>query len=203
MVREYLKGRRCGACKEYFRGEKAFSAYLSQRAKKCYRRYFHYYERWVANHKSKEKALAYLNVIKTEKLEQLRELLEHFGLKAPEFGFLAEAWEQIVECRRVLKWSYVYGYYMPEEASSKTKLFEYLQGEAELALERLHDCAENTIKRYSKGLEHEFDAIRTELVDRTPSTRFFFANFVNGVSNIVVWIGKLEWRLIIMSREMR
>ncbi|KAK1381543.1 putative E3 ubiquitin-protein ligase ARI8 [Heracleum sosnowskyi] len=158
--------------------------YLSPpRAKKCYRRYFHYYERWVANHKSKEKALAYLNVIKTEKLEQLRELLEHFGLKAPEFGFLAEAWEQIVECRRVLKWSYVYGYYMPEEASSKTKLFEYLQGEAELALERLHDCAENTIKRYSKGLEHEFDAIRTELVDRTPSTRIFFANFVNGVSN--------------------
>ncbi|KAK1382409.1 RBR-type E3 ubiquitin transferase [Heracleum sosnowskyi] len=171
--------------RENVEGEVDVEERVTKSAKRSYRRYFHYYERWVANHKSRENALAFLNVIKTEKLEQLRELVEEHGLKARKFGFLAEAWEQIAECRRVLKWSYVYGYYMPEEASLKTKLFEYLQGEAEVALERLHDCAENTLEKYLKldGLAHEFDATKTELVNRTCVTRIFFANFVNGVSN--------------------
>ncbi|KAK1354200.1 hypothetical protein POM88_047456 [Heracleum sosnowskyi] len=175
----------CNSYRENVKGEVDVEERVTKSAKRSYRRYFHYYERWVANHKSRENALAYLNVIKTEKLEQLRELVAEHGLKARKFGFLAEAWEQIAECRRVIKWSYVYGYYMPEEASSKKKLFEYLQGEAEVALERLHDCAENTLENYLKldGLAHEFDATRTELVNRTRATRIFFANFVKGVSN--------------------
>lgn len=158
---------------------------VEKRAKRCYMRYFHYYKRWVANHKSREKALATLYEMKTRKLERLGKIRKEHGLKTREFGFIAEAWEQIVECRGVLKWSYAYGYYMPEEASSKTKLFEYLQGEAEVALERLHDCAENTLKRYEQlaGLAHEFDATGIELINRTLATRKYFAKFVNGVSN--------------------
>uniref|UniRef100_A0A2N9GWQ6 Uncharacterized protein n=1 Tax=Fagus sylvatica TaxID=28930 RepID=A0A2N9GWQ6_FAGSY len=40
-----------------------------------------------------------------------------------------------VECRRVLKWTYAYGYYLPEPEHAKRQFFEYLQGEAESGLE--------------------------------------------------------------------
>lgn len=35
---------------------------------------------------------------------------------------------QIVECRRVLKWTYAYGYYLSEDEHAKRQFFEYLQG---------------------------------------------------------------------------
>lgn len=35
---------------------------------------------------------------------------------------------QIVECRRVLKWTYAYGFYLPEQEQTKKQFFEYLQG---------------------------------------------------------------------------
>ena len=37
----------------------------------------------------------------------------------------------MVECRRVLKWTYAYGYYLPEKEDAKRNFFEYLQGEGE------------------------------------------------------------------------
>lgn len=36
---------------------------------------------------------------------------------------------------------------MPEEVLSKATSFEYLKGEAKVAIERLHDCADNTLNR--------------------------------------------------------
>jgi hypothetical protein len=33
---------------------------------------------------------------------------------------------QIIECRRVLKWTYAYGYYLEDKV--KSEFFEYLQG---------------------------------------------------------------------------
>lgn len=35
---------------------------------------------------------------------------------------------QVVECRRVLKWTYAYGFYLPNEDQAKRHFFEYLQG---------------------------------------------------------------------------
>ena len=85
---------------------------------------------------------------------------------------------QIVECRRVLKWTYAYGYYLPEQEQAKRQFFEYVQGmcfvpniyqmrlhkivrsivvevisvlaagEAEAGLERLHQCAEKDLQNY-------------------------------------------------------
>lgn len=41
---------------------------------------------------------------------------------------LAFPCSQIVECRRVLKWTYAYGYYLAEQEHAKRQFFEYLQG---------------------------------------------------------------------------
>jgi ariadne-1 len=57
-------------------------------------------------------------------------LREQLDLPAAEMSFLVEAWQQIVECRRVLKWTYAYGYYLEsddEQAQRRRNLFEYLQ----------------------------------------------------------------------------
>jgi hypothetical protein len=45
---------------------------------------------------------------------------------------------QIVECRRVLKWTYAYGYYLPEHEHAKRQFFEYLQGSHFPKLEGRH-----------------------------------------------------------------
>lgn len=103
---------------------------------------------------------------------------------------------QIVECRRVLKWTYAYGYYLPEHEHAKRQFFEYLQGfafasfsritfiwfpsfiealilndvgEAESGLERLHQCAEKELQGYldAEGPSREFNEFRTKLAGLT------------------------------------
>ena len=99
---------------------------------------------------------------------------------------------QIVECRRVLKWTYAYGYYLPEHEHAKRQFFEYLQGnvslilkhiflvsslswsdyctgDAESGLERLHQCAEKELQVYlnAEGPSKDFNEFRTKLAGLT------------------------------------
>jgi ariadne-1 len=82
----------------------------------------------------------------------------------------------------VLKWTYAYGYYLPEHERAKKQFFEYLQGlnfnsslnrnvfllvslqqlilhynlfsgEAESGLERLHQCAEKELQQFLNAEE--------------------------------------------------
>lgn len=95
-----------------------------------------------------------------------------------------QAHRQVVECRRILKWTYAYGFYRfdtipleqdaaedhsdgeeeegprstPEERAqaaeqlngmkNRKEFFEFLQGDAETALERLSDTLEKDLTRY-------------------------------------------------------
>lgn len=99
--------------------------------------------------------------------------------------FVTEAWMQIVECRRVLKWTYAYGYYLPEQEQAKRQFFEYLQGEAESGLERLHQCAEKELQFYLEGdmLSKDFNEFRTKLAGLTSVTRNYFENLVRALEN--------------------
>ncbi|KAE9450543.1 hypothetical protein C3L33_17555, partial [Rhododendron williamsianum] len=108
-------------------------------AKMSIQRYTHYYERWATNESSRQKALAGLHEMQTVNLKKLSDKQSQ---PETQLKFMTEAWLQIVECRRVLKWTYAYGYYLPEPELAKRQFFEYLQGEAEAGLERLHLCAE-------------------------------------------------------------
>ncbi|MBA0830735.1 hypothetical protein Goarm_015247, partial [Gossypium armourianum] len=98
---------------------------------------------------------------------------------------ITEAWLQIVECRRVLKWTYAYGYYLPEHEKTKTQFFEYLQGEAEVGLERLHRCAEKELDKYvtADGPLSDFDDFRTKLTGLTSVTKTYFENLVRALEN--------------------
>jgi ariadne-1 len=84
-----------------------------------------------------------------------------------------------------LKWTYAYGYYLPEFEHAKKQFFEYLQGEAESGLERLHQCTEKELQVFL-GLDaasKEFDDFRKRLVELTTVTGNYFENLVRALEN--------------------
>ncbi|GAB2265685.1 Probable E3 ubiquitin-protein ligase ari8 [Dionaea muscipula] len=156
-------------------------------AKNSLERYTHYYERWASNQSSRQKAQGDLQQMQTVTLGKLSDI--HMEPET-QLQFIVEAWQQVIECRRVLKWTYAYGYYLPEHEHAKRQFFEYLQGEAEINLERLHQCAEKELQLYlnDKQPYTDFNSFRTKLVGLTSITRSYFEKLVraleNGLSNV-------------------
>ncbi|KAE9448068.1 hypothetical protein C3L33_20036, partial [Rhododendron williamsianum] len=144
-------------------------------AKNSLEKYTHYYERWATNQSSRQKALADLQQMQTMHcldagfVEESSKLSEKQCQPESQLKFILEAWLQIVECRRVLKWTYAYGYYLPEYEHAKRQFFEYMQGEAESGLERLHQCAEKELDVYlnDDGQLKDFNVFRTKLAGLT------------------------------------
>ncbi|AQK57788.1 Putative RING zinc finger domain superfamily protein [Zea mays] len=151
-----------------------------ERAKNSLERYMHYYERWASN-------------------QTIANLTDIFGIPETQLKFIIEAWSQIIECRRVLKWTYAYGYYLDDKI--KSEFFEYLQGcyfyfmltllhgfiiacgnswniidskyligEAESGLERLHQCAE-------KDLQIFLPSVKSDSTETTTPTVAEFGEF--------------------------
>ncbi|KAL6188969.1 hypothetical protein ACLB2K_040359 [Fragaria x ananassa] len=151
-------------------------------AKNSLERYTHYYERWASNQLSRQKARADLHQMQTVNMEKLSEIQ---GQPESQLKFLSDAWQQIVECRRVLKWTYAYGYYLTEHESAKKQFFEYLQGEAESGLERLHQCAEKELLPFlnADGPSQEFIEFHTKLAGLTAVTKSYFENLVRALEN--------------------
>lgn len=153
-----------------------------EKAKKYVMRYTHYFERWSTNQKSMKKAAADLKIVQSQQIEILGCVQAQ---SEAQLSFVTEAWRQIVECRRVLTWTYAYGYYLRDEDPAKRNLFEYLQGQAESGLERLHDCAEKELLPFLKILhpEKEFIEFRKKLSVLTKVTRNYFENLVTALQN--------------------
>ncbi|PIA53358.1 hypothetical protein AQUCO_00900141v1 [Aquilegia coerulea] len=149
-------------------------------AKRSLERYTHYYERWATNEKSRVKAMQDLQEMQAVHIEKLSN--DYCQLES-QLKFITEAWRQIIECRRVLKWTYAYGYYLPEHEKTKRQFFEYLQGDAEAGLERLHQCAEKDLKSFIDGKSKDFNAFRTKLSGLTTVTKNFFENLVRALEN--------------------
>ncbi|ONM03492.1 putative E3 ubiquitin-protein ligase ARI5 [Zea mays] len=158
-----------------------------ERAKNSLERYMHYYERWASNQTSRQKAQA--DLLKAEK-DQLANLTYIYGIPETQLKFIIEAWSQIIECRRVLKWTYAYGYYLDDKV--KSDFFEYLQGEAESGLERLHQCAEKDLHNFLTPVKFEstetttptvaeFGEFRVKLAGLTSVTRNYFENLVQAL----------------------
>ncbi|XP_047332215.1 probable E3 ubiquitin-protein ligase ARI8 isoform X2 [Impatiens glandulifera] len=151
-------------------------------AKNSLERYTHYYERWATNQSSRQKALADLEQMQNVQLEKLSDKQSQ---PESQLKFIIDAWLQIVECRRVLKWTYAYGFYLPLHEQAKRMFFEYVQGEAESGLERLHQCAEKDLQTYlnADGPSPDFNDFRTKLAGLTSVTRNYFENLVRALEN--------------------
>ncbi|CAN1252556.1 Disease resistance protein L6 [Linum perenne] len=155
-------------------------------------RYQHYYDRWAANENSRQIAMKDLENVRENVVSAISKI---HGQGVGQVLFLMEAWEQIVECRRVLKWTYAYGFYLGSEEAEKKNFFEYLQGQAESCLDKLHDCAEKEMKKFAMegSCIHEYVSFRMKLHELTKLCKTYFENLVgaleNGLSDVqtVLW----------------
>ena len=77
--------------------------------------------------------------------------------------FLKEATEQLVECRRVLKQTYVLAYYLPtDDKNGRKERFEHHQEMLEKFTERLSELSEMSLEKMDRG-----DVVNmTRVVDR-------------------------------------
>ncbi|XP_024011708.1 probable E3 ubiquitin-protein ligase ARI5 isoform X2 [Eutrema salsugineum] len=150
-------------------------------AKNSLERYTHHYERWEGNRKSRQKAMEDLQNLKSEKLKKLSEIQ---GEPETQLVFITDAWLQIIECRRVLQWTYAYGYYLPESDHDKREFFEFLQGKAESYLEMLHNYVEMESEVFYTAQGPEgFMHFRSRLADLIRTTKTYFGNLVKALEN--------------------
>ncbi|KAI3859199.1 hypothetical protein MKX03_034603 [Papaver bracteatum] len=137
-----------------FKGDRAADNLKRDSARNHLAKYSHYYERWVANHRSMDHAVKSMN-------GQVKELcLILCSDDEKEVKFIKDAWEKIIECRQ---------------------LFEYLQGEAESRLERLHRFVEQELQvcmDSATPLEN-LKNIRKKLEIHTTTTGDHFEKLVN------------------------
>ncbi|CAA7045543.1 unnamed protein product [Microthlaspi erraticum] len=170
------------------RFEGSASELKRERAKQAIDRYMHYFERWVSNQNARLRSMADFEQLQSVQLEQLSDIQRK---PVTELKFMVDAWLQIIECRRVLKWTYAYGYYLHEQEPAKKDFFSYLQSEAETGLERLHHCAEFDLKPFLTGVEEEgppkaFEQFKQKIMILTKVTKTYFDNLVKALENGLV-----------------
>ena len=83
-------------------------------------KYMFYFERYNNHDKAEKHARTLSPVIKT-KIELLHDIKKY---PLNELEFLVEAINEVIRCRQVLKYTYVYGYYLNN--TKKQSLFEFL-----------------------------------------------------------------------------
>lgn len=133
-------------------------------------RYLHYYQRFHNHDQSKRFA-------ERQRLQTDRRMASLHAASGGEaawidFQFLAAATQQVMECRSVLKYTYVFAYYLAD--GPEKQLFEYLQQQLEAATEHLSELSE------LPPLE-KLD--RAQIVNYTRITGQFLHNLVQGVQN--------------------
>lgn len=94
--------------------------------------------------------------------------------------------EQLIECRRVLKYTYVFGYYLPE-GSARKRLFEDHQEKLEKFTEHLSELSE-------LNLEELGGDKRSEVVNYTRVTERFLKNLLRSVEEGLDEAGEEEMK---------
>ena len=150
-------------------------------------RYMFFFGRFM-NHQ-KGGALA-VKELATEIPKTIEILHEKFGLSISDLEFLQDALRQVAECRHVLKWTYVYGFYLSEIEGGETKeLFEYLQTNLEELTDRLHEYIEKDLGMYVRhGNPEEAEGSASEhppssLPENREEAKLKFFEFRSQVSN--------------------
>ncbi|CAO2146367.1 unnamed protein product [Urochloa humidicola] len=122
------------------------------------------------------------------------------GRPVTELGFMTEAYEQVIYGRRVLRWAHAYGYYLdPETDGTKQQLFDYLQSDANNALERLHKCVELERKDVfrSEGeavdVARRFKEYQQKMLPLTAATRQYMTNLVKAFETDLPEVGTMNF----------
>lgn len=148
-------------------------------------RYIHYRQRFGEH----ERAQEFANDTQRDAIAKSAKAL-HDGqsIAIKDLEFLSNAVNEIVACRRFLKWTYAYAYLNTEamEAAKQT-LFEFHQGQLECTLERLSDVTENTawhvIAAEGAVSNQSFPHLRAKVVSIMDVVKASFATLSHEIAN--------------------
>ena len=156
-------------CNKFDNGPEGDSQSDAARAKRELDRYLHYYQRYHAHHEAQDFAKKQL-----KETEQRMVLLQESSdnKRWSDVEFLKTANEQLVECRRVLKYTYVFAYYL-EASSMKRERFEYHQEMLERFTENLSELSEKPLAEMK----------RTDVVNQTRVVDRFMKNILKFVDD--------------------
>jgi len=137
--------------------------------------YMFYYHRYESHHN------AYKIADDQRRQAQLRggEIMDKFKVRAQDTTFLLEATEQLLSNRKVLKWSYVYGFYINKKNTKELNLFQYLQEDLEKHTDKLSQLYELPLAKIPDY--HEFMKWKESVTNYTRVTAGFLKKFVEGV----------------------
>jgi ariadne-1 len=140
------------------------------RAKRELDRYLHYYQRFHAHQEAQDFAKKQL-----KETENRMVLLQESSDDArwSDVEFLKQANEMIVECRRVLKYTYVFAYYLDTQQKMQRERFEHHQEMLERFTENLQELSEKPLA--------EMD--RTNIVNQSRVVDRFMKNILKYVED--------------------
>lgn len=136
-----------------------------QKAKRELDRYLHYYKRYAAHDLSGRYARKQLKQAEDKMIEMQNDT----GTGWVEVQFLGDAVKQLIENRRVLKYTYALAYYLPP-GQSKT-LFEHNQSDLERFTEMLSELTEKEWNNMQKA----------EITNQMMVTRRFMKRIIEAV----------------------
>jgi len=137
------------------------------RAKRELDRYLHYYKRFHGHDQAQKFASKQLEATERRMVE-LQE--QSKGASWIDVQFLKSANEMVVDCRRVLKATYIFSYYLDPDRKLERELFENLQEHLEKFTETLSEMTELPVDQMD----------RTEIVNMTRVTESFLVNLIKG-----------------------
>jgi len=143
----------------------------AEKAKAELDRYLHYYQRYHGH----DQSLKFASVRLDEAERKMVERQEAQKSTWIDVQFLKQAAEQVIECRRILKYTYVLGYFLEDNTPEK-QLFEHHQEMLEKNTDTLHEFTE-------KPLE-EID--RAKVVNLTRVTERFSASLLSSIVGGIV-----------------
>ncbi|CAH2073471.1 unnamed protein product [Thlaspi arvense] len=136
---------------------------------------------WEASQAAMQKSKQDLEAIEQDSIPKLT---GNCGLGEQEFRALREAWMLIVQCRLVLKWSYVFGYFISDYHSAKKQYLDHLREETDRVLDNHKWSLDELMRVASSGEDMTcFQHFKHKLGITTTATGNYFHFFVKTIED--------------------
>ena len=153
---------------------------IREKAQHELKKYMFFFERYQNHMKAGEHAKEMSPKIKI----LIDKLIGEKSYPVAELTFLETALDIVIKCRKVLKWTYAYGFYL-EDVKEKN-LFEDAQEQLEKNCDRLHEYLEQDFEPFlaEEQLDKKpFYNYKSDLVTRYEVTKQFYENLLEGLDS--------------------
>lgn len=134
-------------------------------ARRSIEKYMHYFKRY-ANHAQSQKFEKQLMEKAEAKMRDLQQINKYSSWVDVEY--IQKGVQQLIECRTVLKYTYIHGYYL-EEGQEKN-MFEFLQEDLEKTTEKLSEILESPVEKFD----------RNDIINTTKSAKMRLDHLLQG-----------------------